>query len=66
LILEQKRLEGIKMPYGYNGKILHVNLSNAETWVDQHNPAWYRMYLGGRNVALYYLLNELSGPQGTG
>ena len=47
------------MPYGYNGKILHVNLSTGETWVDEHDTAWYRTYLGGRNIALYYLLNEL-------
>jgi aldehyde:ferredoxin oxidoreductase len=47
------------MPYGYNGKILHVHLSTAETWIDEHDVTWYRTYLGGRNIALYYLLKEL-------
>jgi aldehyde:ferredoxin oxidoreductase len=55
------------MPYGYNGKILHVHLSTGETWIDEHDVAWYRTYLGGRNIALYYLLKELpvdAGPLG--
>lgn len=47
------------MPHGYNGKILHVNLSTEETWIDQHDIAWYRTYLGGRNVSLFYALKEI-------
>ena len=47
------------MPYGYNGKILHVNLSNGEMRVEEPSVSWYRTYLGGRNVALYYALREI-------
>ena len=45
--------------FGYNGKILHVDLTEGKTWIDEHNTAWYRTYMGGRNVALYYLLKEV-------
>ena len=44
------------MPYGYSGKILHVNLTEGKTWVEEPSRTWYRTYMGGRNVALYYLL----------
>jgi len=47
------------MPYGYNGQVLHVNLTEGTTWVEKHNRTWYRTHMGGRNVALYYLLKEL-------
>ena len=47
------------MPKGYNGKILHVNLTDGSTWVEEPDRIWYRTYMGGRNIALYYLLKEL-------
>jgi len=47
------------MPYGYNGKILHVNLTEEKIWVEEPSRIWYRTYMGGRNFALYYLLKEL-------
>ncbi len=47
------------MAYGYNGKILRVDLSSGKTSVDEHDEIFYRRYLGGRGVALYYLLKEL-------
>lgn len=47
------------MPKGYHGKILHVNLTDSSTWVDEPGRAWYRTYMGGRNIALYYLLKDL-------
>lgn len=50
------------MPKGYNGKILHIDLSKGESWTEQPPDVWYRTYLGGRNVALYYLLKHI--PQG--
>ncbi|MBN2567989.1 MAG: aldehyde ferredoxin oxidoreductase, partial [Deltaproteobacteria bacterium] len=47
------------MPYGYNGKILHVNLTN-NTWdIEEPGEVWYRTYMGGSNFAAYYLLKEL-------
>ena len=47
------------MPYGYNGRILRVDL--GEKSVSEENPpeAVYRKYMGGSALALYYLLKEL-------
>jgi aldehyde:ferredoxin oxidoreductase len=50
------------MPYGYNGKILRVNLSEGKTWVEEPGEAIYRRYLGGIALACYYMLREL--PKG--
>ncbi len=49
------------MPDGYNGKILHVNLSTGEIDIEEPTPLWYRTYLGGGAMASYYLLKEV-GP----
>ena len=47
------------MPYGYNGKILHVNLTKGEFRVEEPDQAFYRKYMGGSALALYYLLKEM-------
>ena len=47
------------MPYGYNGKILRVDLSNQEISIEEPSETIYRKYLGGGALAAYYLLNEL-------
>ena len=47
------------MPYGYNGKILHVNLSDASWEVEEPGDKWYRTYVGGSALAAYYLLKYL-------
>lgn len=47
------------MPYGYNGKILRVNLSTGTTSVEEKDWLFYRKYLGGRGIIAYYLLNEV-------
>ena len=47
------------MPYGYNGKILRVNLSNGQTSVEEPNEVFYRTYFGGRGFIVHYLLKEL-------
>lgn len=44
---------------GYNGKILHVDLSKEETSVEEPGEDFYRRYMGGKSLALYYLLNEM-------
>lgn len=48
------------MPYGYNGRILHVDLSQGSTWIEEPSEAWYRRYLGGRGIGAFYLLKELA------
>jgi len=47
------------MPVGYNGKILHVNLTDGSTWVEEPEENFYRRHLGGGSVGAYYLLKEL-------
>jgi aldehyde:ferredoxin oxidoreductase len=50
------------MPYGYNGKILHVDLTTASLTVEEPPEVFYRTYLGGSAMGLYYILNEM--PKG--
>lgn len=47
------------MAYGYNGKILKVNLSTKEIGVDEHDEYFYRTYMGGATLGAYYLLKEM-------
>ena len=47
------------MPYGYNGKILRVDLTSGEMRVEEPGEIVYRTYLGGGGLASYYLLREL-------
>ena len=47
------------MPYGYNGKILRVNLSSNDISVEEPDEVFYRRYFGGRGIITYYLLKEL-------
>lgn len=47
------------MPKGYNGKIARVNLTNGKISVEEPSRVFYRKYLGGKGIALYYLLKEL-------
>lgn len=47
------------MPHGYNGKILHMDLSRSTWGVEEPSEAWYRTYMGGSGFASYYLLREL-------
>jgi len=47
------------MPYGYNGKILHVNLTEGQWEVEEPDGQWYRTYMGGSCFASYYLLKHV-------
>ena len=47
------------MVHGYNGKILHVNLTNSQLRVEEPDQAFYRKYMGGSALAMYYLLKEV-------
>lgn len=46
------------MPYGYTGKILHVDLTHGTLTVEEPPEAFYRKYLGGSAMGLYYILKE--------
>lgn len=50
------------MSFGYHGKILHVDLTTAEVTVEQPPESFYRTYMGGSAMGLYYILREV--PQG--
>jgi aldehyde:ferredoxin oxidoreductase len=47
------------MPDGYNGKILHVNLTSGQLRVEEPDEAFYRKYMGGSALAMYYLLKQI-------
>jgi aldehyde:ferredoxin oxidoreductase len=47
------------MPPGYNGKILHLNLTNGQFWEEEPEEAFYRQYMGGSALAMYYLLKQM-------
>ncbi len=51
-----------KVPGGYNGKILRVNLSDNRISIEEIGDAFCRKYLGGAGFIAYFLLKEL--PQG--
>jgi aldehyde:ferredoxin oxidoreductase len=47
------------MPIGYNGKILHVNLTTGELTVEEPPESFYRKYMGGSALNMHYLLKEM-------
>lgn len=47
------------MPYGYKGRILHVNLSQGTLEVEEPPESFYRKYMGGSAMGMYYILREM-------
>jgi aldehyde:ferredoxin oxidoreductase len=47
------------MPYGYNARILHVNLTTGELTVEEPDEAFYRKYMGGSAMGMHYILHEM-------
>jgi aldehyde:ferredoxin oxidoreductase len=47
------------MPQGYNGRILRVDLSSSTLTVEAPSDEFYRTYLGGSALNMYYLLKEM-------
>jgi aldehyde:ferredoxin oxidoreductase len=47
------------MPYGYNGKILHVDLTTGDMTIEEPPETFYRKYMGGSAMAMYYILREV-------
>jgi len=45
--------------HGYSGKILHVDLSGPKLWVETPPESFYRQYIGGSAMGMYYILREL-------
>ncbi len=46
------------MSFGYHGKILHVDLTHAKFEVENPKDDFYRTYMGGSALGLYYLLQN--------
>ncbi len=59
------------MPYGYHGKILHVDLTTGKLEVEEPDETFYRKYMGGSAMGAYYLLKHTPpgadplGPENT-
>lgn len=59
------------MLYGHAGKVLHVDLTSGTLAVEEPSEAFYRTYLGGSALGLYYLLRNTPpgadpfGPENT-
>jgi len=47
---------------GYTGKILHVDLTTGRLTVEEPEELFYRRYVGGSALGLYYALKEI--PKG--
>ncbi|UCF93439.1 MAG: aldehyde ferredoxin oxidoreductase family protein [Desulfobacterales bacterium] len=45
--------------YGYNGKILHINLSNKQISIENPPSSYYRRYIGGCGFLAQMLLTQL-------
>jgi len=50
------------MPYGYNGQILHVDLTNGTLEIESPPETFYRKYMGGSAMGMYYILRDM--PKG--
>jgi len=47
------------MSYGYNGKVLRVNLSEGTIVTEERDEIFYRRYLGGRGFVAHTLLKDV-------
>lgn len=50
------------MPFGYNGKILHIDLDTGKLEVETPDESFYRQYMGGSAMGVYYILKSV--PKG--
>ena len=47
------------MAFGYNGKILKVNLNDLTYTIEEKDEYFYRTFMGGSAMASYFLLTEM-------
>ncbi len=47
------------MPFGYTGVILHVDLTNQKLTIEKPPEDFYRTYMGGGAMGMYYILKEM-------
>ncbi len=48
------------MPFGYHRRILHVDLMDGSIFQERPGDDFYRKYLGGSAMGMYYILNGMS------
>jgi aldehyde:ferredoxin oxidoreductase len=59
------------MPSGYHGRILHIHLDTLSLEVEMPSESFYRTYVGGSALGMYYLLKHTPahadplGPENT-
>jgi len=49
------------MAFGYQGRILHVDLTNRKSQIENPPEEFYRKYVGGSAMGLYYILQDVKG-----
>jgi len=37
--------------FGYSGKIIHIDLTDRKTWVEEKPEEWYKLWIGGVSMA---------------
>ncbi len=45
--------------YGYYGKVLHIDLKNHSSWVEEKQEDWYKKYIGGVSMAARLLWENI-------
>jgi aldehyde:ferredoxin oxidoreductase len=45
-------------PFGYHGKVLHIDLGARRSWIEEPDARFWRTYGGGGLLAAYYLLRS--------
>ena len=45
--------------YGYCGRILHVDLTRRKCHVEEPSEDFYRKYIGGSSLGVYYALTQM-------
>ncbi len=46
-------------PFGFAGRILHVNLTTGAIQIERPDDAFYRTYLGGSALGMHYIYHEV-------
>ena len=49
------------MANGYTGRILHVDLTSGKLEIENPPESFYRKYIGGSAMGVYYILQKIYG-----
>jgi len=55
---EKRIWEMLNVLYGYNGRVLKIDLADGNISTEKPPESFYRTYFGGRALIAYYLLKE--------